>query len=567
MTEKENAMRAFKRQNPQWLPNTRKSVDFLFPEGVRERGDHAKEWFGVYWEENMVPPGTQFLESMEDWEKIKFPDFSVMDWEKLAEKDLKKVDRENKVLCVMLLVGPFERMHALMPFEEALVSFYDYPEETAKYLKKYEEKRLELIGYIGKYYKPDVIYLHDDYGNKSDMFFSPDIWREYFKESLCRYVDKIHEQGALAALHCCGKVERILNDFVECKVDIWDSVQPCNDLERIGREYGDKIAFSAGMDQQGALAVSGCTEEEAREEVRRTIRMLGTANGTDSPQQKAAETMDELLAERLPQYRLEIYPNGQLGNERDLIESIQLGTLDLTVTATTPLVSFVPSLGAGELLYLIQSNEHADAVYQGEIGAQWLKDCEAAGIKGLGFAEVGFRQYCNTKKPIESLEDLQGQKLRVMENEMHVEGWKKLGVDAITMGWSDAYAGLQQGTIDAVENPWCLIYANKVYEVSKYIAETNHIYTAQCFMMSQQAWNKLSEEEQEIWQECATEACQEAIRYNRDSIEEFKQTCVDQGCEITTPDMTEAKEMSKALYEQYDAQYGDTIRKIQELAQ
>ena len=296
-----------------------------------------------------------------------------------------------------------------------------------------------------------------------------------------------------------------------------------------------------------------------------TYFKIGHVNGQDSPQQKVAEYMNELLAEKLPQYQLEIYPSSQLGGERDMIEAVQLGTQDMVVTATTPLANFVPSMGVGELLYLIQDYDMADAVYQGEIGAQFLEDCTAANMKGLGFAEVGFRMLC-TNKPIESIDDLKGLKLRVMENQAHVDGWKVMGCDAITMGWADAYAGVQQGTIDAVEVPYSLIYANSVHDVCSYVAETSHIYTAQCLLMSQMAWGKLSAEEQEIFQECATEACAKAREYARQTNEEFKDLIIESGVTVTTPDLTLFREKAQELYKQYEGQFGEQIAAIQALA-
>lgn len=297
-----------------------------------------------------------------------------------------------------------------------------------------------------------------------------------------------------------------------------------------------------------------------------TTLRLGSVNGTDSPNQVAAEKLNELLAEKLPEYKIEIFPSGQLGGERDMIESVQMGTLDMVITATTPLANFVPSLNVGELLYLIQDYDHADAIYGGEIGQAWLDDCSNAGMKGLAFTEVGFRQLCYNNKPIEKLEDLSGIKLRVMENDMHVNGWKTLGCDAVTMGWADAYAGVQQGTIDAVEVPYSLAYANSVYDVCKYISETNHIYTAQCMLISDAAWNGMSEEEQKIFQECATEACAYAKEYARESTEDFKNKMVEKGVTIVEVDLDEFREAIKPLYDQYQAEYGEQIAAIQALA-
>lgn len=299
-----------------------------------------------------------------------------------------------------------------------------------------------------------------------------------------------------------------------------------------------------------------------------TTLRLGHVNGAeDSVNQVAAEKLNELLAEKLPQYQVEIYPAGQLGGERDMIESVQMGTLDMVITATTPLANFVPSLNVVELLYLIQDFDHADAVFEGEIGNQWLEDCSAAGMKGLGFTEAGFRHLCYNQDPIESMDDLSGLKLRVMENDMHVNGWKTLGCDAVTMGWADAYAGVQQGTIDAVEVPYSLAYSNSVYDVCKYVSETSHIYTAQCMLMNGGVWDSISEEDQAVFQECAAEACAYSKEYIRKKTEEYKQMMIDKGVSVVEVNMDEFREAAKALYEEYEGEYGEAIAAIQALAE
>ena len=292
---------------------------------------------------------------------------------------------------------------------------------------------------------------------------------------------------------------------------------------------------------------------------------LGYVNGVDSPVGVTAEKMKALLAQRMPQYTIDIYPSGQLGGERDMIEATQLGIQDLCITATTPLANFVPSLTPGELLYLIQDYDHADAVYQGEIGRQWLEDFQKSDLIGLGFTEVGFRQLC-TNKPVNAPEDLEGMKLRVMECKMHVNGWKSLGCDSITMGWSDAYAGVQQKTIDAVEVPYCLIFANSVYEICSYVAETNHIYTAQAMIMSEAAWKQMNREEQKIWEECARDACAYGRDYSRNKEAEYKQSVIDAGVSITQPDLSSFRKGAESYYGLYSGEYGDIISRIQELA-
>lgn len=298
-----------------------------------------------------------------------------------------------------------------------------------------------------------------------------------------------------------------------------------------------------------------------------TYFKLGHTQGPDSPVQFTGEKMNELLKERMPQYQIELYPNSQLGGERDMIEAVQLGSQDCIITSTTVLSNFVPDFTPAEMLYLIQDYDHADAVYQGEIGKSWLDACSNAGLVGLGFTEVGFRHMITASKEVHQLSDIKGMKLRVMENDAHVAGWKALGVDAVTTSFSDAFSGMQQGTMDAMEVPWCLIWANGFYDVAKYVVETGHIYTAQVFVMSDKAWNTMSPEEQKIWQECVTEACAAGREYCRNNDAEFKQKCMEKGMTVIEDiDLTEWRESAKPLYAQYDEEYGDMIRRIQELA-
>lgn len=297
----------------------------------------------------------------------------------------------------------------------------------------------------------------------------------------------------------------------------------------------------------------------------KVVLKLGHVNGTTSPNQITAQKLQELVKQKLPKYEIEIHPSGQLGGERDMIENVQMGSLDMVITATTPLANFVPEMNVGELLYLIKDYKHADAVYQGPIGKKWLDACANANMKGLGYTEVGFRKLCSNK-PITSIDDLKGLKLRVMENEMHVAGWRTMGCDAVTMSWPDAYAGVQQGTIDAVEVPYTLIVSNSVDDVCKYIAETNHIYTAQCMLISKNAWDKMSPEEQEIFAECAEEACKEGREYARKEDSASKKKCIDKGVKITEIDAAPFRERAKELYAKYKDKYGKQIEEILALA-
>ncbi len=134
-----------------------------------------------------------------------------------------------------------------------------------------------------------MISLHDDYGTQTSLFMAPDMWRSFFKPSLKRIVDAIHAHGIIAVLHCCGKVDPLIGDFVELGIDVWESVQPCCDLKSIYAQYGKQISFMPAMDLQ---RLGYCTPDEARQIVRDTIDTLGKY-GNVMPRDRGARTMSK----------------------------------------------------------------------------------------------------------------------------------------------------------------------------------------------------------------------------------------------------------------------------------
>jgi tripartite ATP-independent transporter DctP family solute receptor len=312
-------------------------------------------------------------------------------------------------------------------------------------------------------------------------------------------------------------------------------------------------------------ACGGGGKSTATDSSQKVVFKLGHVNGVDSVQQMTGVYMNELLAQRLPKYTIDIYPNSQFGGERDMSEAVQLGSQDLLVTASTPLANFVPEIEVLEILYLIQSNEHADAVLEGEYGQELLDAMSNHGIKGLGWTETGWRHFCSAKKPINALSDIAGLKLRVMEHQLHVQGWKVMGVDAITTSWSDAMTGMQQGTMDAIEVPWSIFWPNGVYDVCKNVAETYHLYCAQAFIMSEKAWNSMSPDEQKIFAECAKEATYKSKHYNRDMEASFRKKAEDTGVVVTEPDLTEWRNRGEEVVKLFSDKYGEQIKKIQAL--
>ncbi|MFV0358150.1 TRAP transporter substrate-binding protein [Tropicimonas sp.] len=206
-----------------------------------------------------------------------------------------------------------------------------------------------------------------------------------------------------------------------------------------------------------------------------------------------------------------IKPAGALGGERDVIEGLQIGTVELTISSTGPIGNFVPEVYALDFPYLFNSYESAHEILDGPIGQEILARFDDAGLVGLAWSENGFRHVTNSKRSIAKPEDMQGIKLRTMENEVHIAAFKALGAAPTPMSWTEVLTALQQGTIDGQENPEQIITVNKMWEIQKYATLTGHAYSPAAVVMSKIHWDGLSEEEQG-WIRQAAQAAADAAR-------------------------------------------------------
>ncbi len=209
---------------------------------------------------------------------------------------------------------------------------------------------------------------------------------------------------------------------------------------------------------------------------------------------------------------IKVYPGGQLGKgERELLEGMQMGIIDIAVTSTGPLSNFSPDMGVVDLPFLFLSNEHVDKVLDGKVGRKLLDGLEKANLKGLAFMENGFRNFTNSARPLEKPEDLKGLKFRTMENPVHLASVRSIGAQAVPMSWGEVYTSLQTGVIDGQENPVAIIWVNKMNEVQKYLSLTGHFYSPAPLTMSKRKFDKLKPE----WQELFIKAALEAAAFER----------------------------------------------------
>ena len=224
---------------------------------------------------------------------------------------------------------------------------------------------------------------------------------------------------------------------------------------------------------------------------------VGHVLNESSPFHAASLKFQELVNERSGgSLNVEVYPSALLGNDRELAEGLQMGTVDVSLSDSSTVTGFCPELQMFSLPYLFKNSEHAYAVLDGEIG-QKLLDLfhEKSGIIGLAWGENGWRQETNSKHPVTCADDMKGLKIRTMEISCHLDYWRSLGADPTPMAWTEVYTALQQGTVDGEENPVQTIYTQKVYEVQKYMSMTNHVYAPMLIMMSESTWNKMTKEQ------------------------------------------------------------------------
>jgi tripartite ATP-independent transporter DctP family solute receptor len=205
-------------------------------------------------------------------------------------------------------------------------------------------------------------------------------------------------------------------------------------------------------------------------------------------------------------YKVNLFPSGQLGNESEMIKNLTMGTMDLGLITNAPVGSFVNAFMVFDLPFIFPSAEVAHKVLDGEAGQKLLSRLEKLQIVGLAYSEGGFRHMINNVKPVYTPEDTKGIKFRVMTTPIYIGLFQSLGSNAVPMPWGEVFTAVQQKVIDGLEIPIPVIYANKFYEVAKYLSLTGHTYSPLIFMCSEQRWKKFSAEDKAIFKKAAIEA-------------------------------------------------------------
>ena len=313
-----------------------------------------------------------------------------------------------------------------------------------------------------------------------------------------------------------------------------------------------------------SLAACGGESKQASSDEPVVMKLATTVNEQDSFQ-IAAEKFAELVAERTEgAYTIEIHPNGELGDESDLLSSMAADELEMGIVTSGPFVNYAPAMGTLDLPFLFGSSEEAYAVLDGEVGQELLDTLEEANLKGLAYAERGFRNVTNAVKPVHSAADMKDLKLRVMENEVYAKTFSALGTNATPMAWQETLTALQNGTIEGQENPINVIHSYALWEANqKYATLTRHSYATAIITMSLDTYNELPEDVQVIFKEAAQEAAEFERAWCAENESAQLQAMKDNGMEVDeNPDLDSFKEAVQPVYDAYP-QYADTLAKIQ----
>jgi len=306
-------------------------------------------------------------------------------------------------------------------------------------------------------------------------------------------------------------------------------------------------------------AIEGAVVAEGQS---RTIK-FGIGLAETSPQYLSVEYFRDILAKRTnDRLKVNIFPNSQVGDDKQMMSALQSGSLDMTYPSTSPATTLVPELRLFDLPFLFPKAEDADKVLDGPVGTDLLNKFDGTGIKALAWAENGYRQLSNSKQPVSAPADVKGLRVRVMENPIQVDIWKTLGANPTSMAFGEVFSALEQGVVDGQENPWATIYSSKFNEVQKYGSDTRHVYTPFIIMASQKMFDGLSAEDKTIVQEAA-----EATRdYDRTVSRQYSDYAKAQlkagGMQITdlSPEQLAAfQQATKPVYDKWAPQIGTEL--------
>ena len=276
----------------------------------------------------------------------------------------------------------------------------------------------------------------------------------------------------------------------------------------------------------------------------------------------------DVAAETEGRVVVKVYPSAQLGNEKDVIEGLTLQTIDGGLIGGGSFQSIEPKFGIEALPYAWKDHQAAYNAMDGEIGEMLLGILGSKGIKGLAWWENGFRNITNSKKPIVVPADMEGLKIRVTPDKMRLDTFNTLGASPMPINFGELYTALQQGVVDAQENPLAIIYSSAFYEVQKYLSLSGHIWGSALLCVNSSVWNKLSDQDKAIVEKLATKWRDMEREQIMAQEQDFLKKLAEKGMEINEVDKAAFKEAVQPVWQEYEPVFGkelmDLVRKYGE---
>lgn len=323
------------------------------------------------------------------------------------------------------------------------------------------------------------------------------------------------------------------------------AMRACNfDKNNVTRKrIGQIVLLASGF----IFFLASCTSISTTKEIK-----LGHGLSMSHPVHLAMERMAELVHEKSDgQLEIKIYPNAQLGNERESIELLQIGSLGMTKVSASVMESFAPNFKVFGLPYLFRDKGHFYKVLDGEIGKELLDQGTQFWLKGLAYYDAGSRSFYTMDKPVEDPADLKGMKIRVQTSPTAMKMVNALGGSPTPISWGELYTALQQGVVDGAENNPPSFHTSRHYEVAKYYSLNEHTMVPDVLLISTKVWDRLSEEEQHWVQEAATESVELQRKLWRDAEEEAMRIVKEAGVQVIRPNKKKFADRVEPLYEEY----------------
>jgi tripartite ATP-independent transporter DctP family solute receptor len=307
------------------------------------------------------------------------------------------------------------------------------------------------------------------------------------------------------------------------------------------------------------------TPEAAAQDIKDRAIKLGYSVARDHPYGLGVAKFGELVSQKSGgKIKVTGYADGSLGAEAATISSTQGGTMEMTLVSSAPLVGVVKEFALFDFPFLLNDEKEADALLDGPVGKQLLDKLPAKGLIGLCYWENGFRNVTNSRRPIAKAEDLQGLKIRTMQNPVYTDLFNSLGANAVPMAFTEVYTALETRAIDAQENPYPVIHASKLNEVQKYLSATKHSYAPAPVLVSKKFWDRLSADEKKVLQDSCIEARDYQRKVSRDLSAKMLEDLKAKGMtfnEIPPEELAKIREKAKPVIAKYTKEVGEDLVK------